>query len=104
MRVYILAFHVDYWDHQGWKDAFSDPEFTKRQQQYVRWMDLQNLYTPQIVVNGATEYLGSNKGSVLRAIADGLGQASTKTLTLQGSIEGEKVKVTYEGAGDEKNS
>lgn len=103
-RVYILAFHVDYWDHQGWKDTFSDPEFTKRQEQYVRWLDLRNLYTPQIVVNGATEYVGSDRGSVLRAIADGLGQASTKTLTLQGTIEGEKVKVTYQGAGDEKGS
>jgi len=103
-RVYILAFHVDYWDHQGWKDTFSDPEFTKRQEQYTRWLDLHTLYTPQIVVNGATEYVGSNKGSILQAIADGLGQASTKTLTLQGTVADGKVKINYQGAGEEKNS
>ena len=102
--IYILAFHVDYWDHQGWKDTFSDPAFTKRQQRYAGWLDLNTLYTPQIVVNGATEYVGSNKGPILKAIAAGLGQESTKTLTLEGTIAGNKVKISYPDAGEEKRS
>jgi hypothetical protein len=103
-NVYILAFHVDYWDHQGWKDAFGDPAFTKRQRQYAEWLDLQTLYTPQIVVNGTSEYVGSHSGPILGAIADGLDQESTKTLILEGTVEGDKVNIRYEGDGDEKNS
>jgi hypothetical protein len=103
-NVYILAFHVDYWDHQGWKDAFSNPEFTKRQQQYADWLNLQTLYTPQVVVNGTTEYVGSHSGPILAAIAEGLGQAPTKTLALEGVVAGNKVNIHYQGDGDEKNS
>lgn len=102
--VYILSFHVDYWDHQGWKDKFSDPAFTERQKQYADWLRLQTLYTPQVVVNGATEYVGSHGGAILGAIAEGLDQASTKTLTLDGSVEGGKVNIHYQGEGDEKNA
>ncbi len=103
-RVYILAFHVDYWDHQGWKDSFGDPEFTARQRQYADWLGLQGLYTPQVVVNGATEYVGSHSGSILGAIAEGLEQASPKTLALEGAVAGDKVNIRYHGDGDEKNS
>src|ERR1700709_1440967 len=49
--VYILAFHVDYWNHLGWKDAFSSAEYSERQNQYARWLKLSSVYTPQIVVN-----------------------------------------------------
>src|SRR5882757_7431762 len=62
-KIYILAFHVDYWDHQGWKDRFSDREFSNRQRQYAGWLNLQTVYTPQIVVNGTTEYVGSDQSS-----------------------------------------
>jgi hypothetical protein len=64
-QIYIMAFHVDYWDHQGWKDRFSDPEFSKRQRQYANWLNLQTVYTPQIVVNGATEHVGSDQDAIL---------------------------------------
>lgn len=103
-HVYILAFHVDYWDHQGWKDAFGDPEFTKRQRQYAEWLDLQTLYTPQVVVNGTSEYVGSHGGPILGAIADGLEQEATTTLILEGTVKGDKVNIRYQGDGDEKNS
>jgi hypothetical protein len=41
--VYILAFHVDYWNHQGWRDVFSEKEFTKRQYQYASWLNLKRF-------------------------------------------------------------
>ncbi|AYB33136.1 DUF1223 domain-containing protein [Chryseolinea soli] len=103
-HVYVLAFHVDYWDHQGWKDSFGDPEFTKRQHQYAEWLDLQTLYTPQVVVNGKSEYVGSHGGPILGAIANGLEQKATTTLILEGTVEGGKVNVRYQVDGDEKNS
>ncbi len=60
-RVYLLAYHVDYWDHLGWKDSFSKAKFSARQRQYARWFSQGNVYTPQMVVNGAREFVGSNE-------------------------------------------
>ncbi len=58
--VYILAYHVDYWDRLGWKDAFSDAAYSKRQYKYANWFNKNGVYTPQIVVNGNAEFVGSN--------------------------------------------
>lgn len=103
-EIYILAFHVDYWDHQGWKDQFSNPEFSKRQRQYANWLNLRTIYTPQIVVNGKTEYVGSDQGSVLKAISQGLDQPSASTLTLSSKIEKGKAIISHQGTGNETNA
>src|SRR5882757_10188754 len=58
--VYILAFHVDYWDRLGWKDAFSDAAYSDRQRAYASWLRLSSIYTPQVVVNGRKEFVGSD--------------------------------------------
>src|ERR1700744_6104626 len=63
--VYILAFHVDYWNRLGWKDVFSSAEYSERQNQYARWLKLSSVYTPQIVVNGRTEFVGSEEANLL---------------------------------------
>ena len=103
-QIYIMAFHVDYWDRLGWKDRFSDPEFSNRQRQYANWLNLQTVYTPQIVVNGVKEYVGSDRGAVLGAISAGLDQEPVATLTLNSRIEGRKLTIEYEGAGEVKRS
>jgi len=103
-KIYILAFHVDYWDHQGWKDQFSEKEFTNRQTQYAGWLKLQTIYTPQIVVNGTTEHVGSDKRSVLKAISTGLAQQATTNLTLDARIQDDQIHVEYQGVNDDKNS
>lgn len=103
-HIYVLAFHVDYWDHQGWKDRFSDREFSNRQRRYAEWLNLRTVYTPQIVVNGVSEHIGSDRGAVLRAISTGLNQASASALTLKAKTEGGRLRVDYEGAGNEKNT
>lgn len=103
-KIYILAFHVDYWDHQGWKDQFSEKEFTNRQIQYASWLKLQTIYTPQIVVNGTTEHVGSDKRSVLKAISTGLALEASSNLTLDAQIEGDQIHVQCQGVNDGKNS
>src|SRR5580692_6462080 len=80
--VYILAFHVDYWDRLGWKDAFSDTRFTQRQSRYASWLNLQSVYTPQIVVNGTKEFVGSQENTLRSAINSGLEQTPAAQLTL----------------------
>ena len=47
-----VAFHVDYWDHLGWRDRFAKPEFTSRQQRYAAAWGGDSVYTPGFVVNG----------------------------------------------------
>ena len=59
-QIIALEEHVDYWDRPAWVDHFSSPAFTARQQDYADAMDLDSLYTPQMVVDGLVEFVGNN--------------------------------------------
>lgn len=65
-----LAYHVDYWDHLGWRDPFSSKQFTMRQMAYVRSFSLSSAYTPQAVVGGSREMVGSRADVLRAAIAE----------------------------------
>jgi hypothetical protein len=67
-EVIALGFHVTYWDRLGWKDAYSLPLATERQQQYSRVFGEDRIYTPQIVVDGREEMVGSDDAAVRRAV------------------------------------
>jgi hypothetical protein len=64
-----LSEHVDYWDSLGWKDPFSDALFTQRQQEYAPFVARGRVYTPQMVVGGHLDVLGSDEEAVRAAIA-----------------------------------
>ncbi len=64
----ILGEHVDYWDGSQWKDRFSSPLFSARQQEYGLSMHSGTVYTPQVVINGEKEVLGSNTGAIATAL------------------------------------
>ncbi|MBS1664880.1 MAG: DUF1223 domain-containing protein [Bacteroidetes bacterium] len=99
-NLFILAYHVDYWNHQGWKDRFSDPAYSARQQQYSDWLNLQTIYTPQIVVNGTSEYVGSDEPRIIKAISNGLGHESPapNNLIIDCGLVGRKLNITFSGA------
>ena len=80
--VYILAYHVDYWDHTGWKDGFSSADYSKRQQDYAAYLHIQTVYTPQIVVNGRMEFVGSEEAVLRAAISGNLEKAQGSPLNL----------------------
>ena len=63
-----LGQHVDYWDRLGWKDRFSSAALTSRQQAYATRFRSESIYTPQIVVDGRAELVGSDAGAARRAI------------------------------------
>jgi len=60
-NVLALSFHVSYWNSLGWKDPYSSGQFTERQRAYARKLHLSSIYTPQMIVNGSSEFVGSNR-------------------------------------------
>jgi hypothetical protein len=64
-----LAFHVDYWDGMGWRDRFALPLSTERQRFYANILGSFSVYTPQLVVDGRRDFVGSDRVSVERALA-----------------------------------
>ncbi|HXW41901.1 MAG TPA: DUF1223 domain-containing protein [Xanthobacteraceae bacterium] len=63
-----LSLPIDYWDYLGWKDTLATPEDTARQRAYARARGDREVYTPQIVVNGAMHVLGSDRTAIDRLI------------------------------------
>src|ERR1700712_584509 len=103
--VYILAYHVDYWDRLGWKDVFSSADFSKRQRDYAGYLHLQSVYTPQIVVNGKTEFVGSEEGNLRNAIKSNLQKNSTASIALNvDDISQNQANIKYNTTGADKNT
>jgi hypothetical protein len=102
--IYILAFHVDYWNRLGWKDVFSSADYSHRQQQYASWLHLQSVYTPQVVVNGHTEFVGSEEGTLRNTIKTNLEKTPAANLTLSNiKTDGGKISVQYHTQGNATN-
>ena len=95
-EVYILSYHVDYWNQLGWKDRFSAAAYSNRQRQYASWLHLNTVYTPQIVVNGKTEFVGSNESALNAAIEEGLHDSSRVKLNIVAKPENGRLIVQYE--------
>lgn len=80
--IYPLVFHVDYWDYLGWKDVYANSIFTGRQQKYAEFFKLRSIYTPQAIVDGKNELVGSNENKMNVFINEEL----KKTVSLKSEI------------------
>ena len=67
-EIIVLGEHVDYWDHLGWHDRFSSRQYTERQNEYGNHFHLQSVYTPEMVVDGAQEFVGNDANRARQAI------------------------------------
>lgn len=67
-RVVVMSEHVDYWDHDGWKDPFSSHQLTERQESFVRRFHEPTPYTPEMIVDGQTAFVGSDGSKAESAI------------------------------------
>jgi hypothetical protein len=83
--VIPLAYHVDYWDRLGWSDPFSSSQWTARQVVYIRAMELSGPYTPQIVIGGKWQCVGSDPRAVASAIAAARARPSAGLVTIRTS-------------------
>ncbi len=83
--VLPLAFHVTYWNYLGWKDPYSLDAATARQRDYARHLGDDGVYTPQMVVDGATGFVGSRRSQGLDAIAGAARKPVKVSLTRDGS-------------------
>lgn len=101
--VYILTYHVDYWNRLGWKDRFSSAENSKRQQTYSQMLKSQT-YTPQLVVNGKTELVGSDRNAVQNAIQNVLLNSTNKAPDLSAVISQKTISVNYKTAENDAQS
>jgi hypothetical protein len=66
--VLALTFHVDYWDDLGWRDRFGLPDAVQRQRAYAKALRLSSVYTPQVVIDGQDNFVGSDVKSIGRAL------------------------------------
>src|SRR3954449_4072279 len=67
-NVIALSMPIDYWDYLGWKYTLADSRYTARQKAYSRARGDRDVYTPQVVVNGAAQVIGSDRASIESAI------------------------------------
>jgi hypothetical protein len=91
--VLALSFHVDYWNYIGWTDPFSSKEATERQRSYSRAFHRSMVYTPQVVVAGRLEMVGSDRSAVEAAIRQASGAATVAPRFLSDPGSGMRVAI-----------
>jgi hypothetical protein len=95
-RLYVLEFHVDYWNRLGWVDSFSDAAYSARQNRYTQAFKMGSAYTPQTIVNGKKEANGSERLVLKQLIETEMEQQPDSAITLTARRDGANtVTVNY---------
>jgi hypothetical protein len=103
-NVYALSYHVDYWNRLGWADPFSNAAFSQRQNDYVSSMGLNGAYSPQMVLNGTNEFVGSDNAALTANIAKALNTKAIVSFNSLTASAGDHIKVRYEVDGNIKGA
>ncbi len=94
--VHVVSLNVDYWDYLGWKDTLGKAQYSQRQTAYAKERGDGDVYTPQMVINGAVHAVGSRKGDVEAAIANARARAKYIDVSVSADASDIHIKV---GAG-----
>ena len=94
-EIITLALHVDYWNHLGWKDEFSSPLYSQRQNVYAQKLKLDSTYTPQMIVDGQIQLVGSDAGKASQAILEA---AKTPKAKIETVLSGDVLKIKISDA------
>ena len=103
-NVIALSFHVDYWDRLGWKDPFSNTAFSQRQKDYAKVFKSGSIYTPQLIINGEREMIGSDADKISKALEVTAKQAPISNINIDSvQVGNNKATINYTIRGSEKN-
>jgi hypothetical protein len=95
-HIIPLAFHVDYWNRLGWIDLFSKNVYSQRQRDYAEKLNTESVYTPQLIINGETEMVGSNKTEIAEKLDSYLNRKTEGKIEISKiNIIDKKVKIDY---------
>jgi hypothetical protein len=98
--VIALSLPIDYWDYLGWKDTLADSRFSARQKAYSHMRGDRDVYTPQVVVNGAAHVIGSDRARIEGAIKDTGKTGKVMSLPVTMSLSGKQLTVSVAAAKD----
>jgi hypothetical protein len=102
-QIICLSFNVDYWNRLGWKDVFSDNRFSQRQRAYAASLH-SDVYTPQLVVNGNYQFIGSDEKNINASIDKVSMQLSSAEIQAQQSLQPNNIiSVDYSFSGNYAN-
>ena len=101
-KILALSFHVDYWNRLGWTDPFSNAAFTQRQNDYVSSLKLEGAYTPQMIVNGSNEFVGSDENALSSSLRKALSEKAEVSFSKLNSVQENdgSVKLSYSLEGN----
>jgi len=99
--IIALSLPIDYWDYIGWKDTLAKPRHTARQRFYAKTRGDGDVFTPQVVINGLTHAVGSDKAAIEHAIVESRRDGATLSLPVNLAVADGKLNVTV-FAGPEK--
>jgi hypothetical protein len=95
-----LSFNVDYWDYLGWRDTLGSPEHSQRQYDYAKSRGDMDVYTPQMIVDGRSHYVGSNRGAVGAAVERSLAASPSRWLPVTIEETSKEIALKLEAASD----
>jgi hypothetical protein len=102
-NIIPLSFHVDYWNRLGWEDPFSNSGYSDRQRAYSRQFNLESIYTPQLVVNGEYEFVGSSRSKAESIIKTVLKEKALVRLAVDNvKMSNDKLSFVVHAEGDFK--
>ena len=93
-EIIVLGEHVDYWDDLGWHDRFSSHQYTQRQNQYGARLNVADVYTPQMIVDGTDQFVGNDASHAYRAIQHAAQSPKVKLTLSPPIVDGHKVSAS----------
>jgi hypothetical protein len=90
-QIIILGEHVDYWDKDGWRDRFSSPDYTQRQNEYAAKLHVNDSYTPQMIVDGTDQFLGSDAPHAVKSITTAAQTPKISLTVTNVTVDGRRV-------------
>jgi hypothetical protein len=103
-EVIGLSFHVTYWNKGGWEDPYSQEIFTERQKMYVRSFNAYQFYTPQAVVNGEKEFIGSNPIAFRDEVTSAISKTPAIEIIATANMKNDSVHVEFKSNKTQNNT